>query len=232
MQALFFVKSSKLFDPYEGTIPEYNRLTRHELNAEKAQPNFEAMENNYMKNRELTFISSWHLNDYESAAMWSLHSSNDSGIAIQSSFNRLCSCFSSNNEDEIYTGKVNYADFQTTWMNEWNGFEPFMLKRKSFESEAEIRAVRWLPELAVGKEKLMEAYRNFIPVPHEPLLPLLTFDSITDSGKYVQANLETLIEKIYVAPLAQSWFVELVRSLTRKYLPNQAVIQSKLYSIK
>jgi len=54
---------------------------------------------------------------------------------------------------------------------------------------------------------------------------------LTDKGKYVNANLQTLIEKVYIAPYAESWFEEVVESLLSKYELNATVTKSDLYTI-
>ena len=38
-------------------------------------------------------INCWHLNDYESAAMWKLYGGVNKGIAIQSTFDRMIKAF-------------------------------------------------------------------------------------------------------------------------------------------
>jgi hypothetical protein len=54
---------------------------------------------------------------------------------------------------------------------------------------------------------------------------------LTDKGKYVNANLQTLIEKVYIAPYAESWFEEVIESLLSKYELNATVTKSDLYTI-
>jgi hypothetical protein len=56
-------------------------------------------------------------------------------------------------------------------------------------------------------------------------------EELTDKGKYVSANLQTLIEKVYIAPYAESWFEEVVQSLLSKYELNASVTKSNLYTI-
>ena len=54
---------------------------------------------------------------------------------------------------------------------------------------------------------------------------------MTDKGKYVSADLQTLIENIYIAPYAESWFKEVIESLLSKYQLKAKVIKSDLYTI-
>lgn len=36
------------------------------------------------------YISCWHMNEYESAAMWKLYAKSSDAIAIQTTFQKLC----------------------------------------------------------------------------------------------------------------------------------------------
>ena len=84
-KALFFVKASKLRDPYEGMVPKYNNLSRYSMRQQgqrefpsKNQHNDltgslpETMAKGFQTYRDLVMINSWHYSKYESAAMWQL----------------------------------------------------------------------------------------------------------------------------------------------------------------
>jgi hypothetical protein len=52
-----------------------------------------------------------------------------------------------------------------------------------------------------------------------------------EDGIYVDVDLKTLIEEIYVSPKAKRWFVDLVKSILEKYsMGEKKVIQSNLYN--
>lgn len=48
------------------------------------------------------------------------------------------------------------------------------------------------------------------------------------SGFYVECNLETLIEQLYVAPTENPWLVPIVKDVLEKYGINTEVVQSDL----
>ena len=243
-RALFFVKARKLRDPYEGIIPQFNNLTRSAVFDEEEQetkilkqsddfPKIEphSIRRQFELYRELVLINGWHSSEYESAAMWHLYAHENAGIAIQSTIGRLSKCFEKNHTDTIWIGQIQYLDFSKDWINEWNDvFQAFLIKRKSFEYENEIRAVTCLPDRhhysgkgvldAVDKAKV----RSPKPIVANP-------EEITDKGKYVSADLQTLIENIYIAPYAESWFKEVIESLLSKYQLKAKVIKSDLYTI-
>ncbi len=108
-------------------------------------------------------INSWHLSDYESAALWELYGT-ETGIAIQSTIGKLKDSFA-RTDDTIWIGKVNYIDFNHDWMDEWNYLEAFVIKRPSFFYEAEIRAITCLPDNHIGKNILGSSSSNTITNP-------------------------------------------------------------------
>jgi hypothetical protein len=55
---------------------------------------------------------------------------------------------------------------------------------------------------------------------------------LTDYGKYVSIELNSLIERIYVSPLSEDWHIDLVESIVKKYKINKQIIKSDLYSLK
>jgi hypothetical protein len=126
---------------------------------------------------------------------------------------------------------VQYLDFSKDWMDEWNNlFQAFVTKRKSFEYENEIRAVTCLPYDNVNHDLLANTASegsNIFSSQERTINP----KELTDKGKYVSANLQALVEKVYVAPYAESWFEEVVESLLSKYDLDPIVIKSDLYTI-
>ena len=81
---LFMSRSDKFEDQYEGTFsePTYEEIKKLAVN----NPEFL---NYYKTHREKVAISSWHINEYESFAMWQIFTQNSEGLAIQSTIGRL-----------------------------------------------------------------------------------------------------------------------------------------------
>ncbi|WP_431810600.1 hypothetical protein [Lysinibacillus capsici] len=88
--------------------------------------------------RKTKFINCWHLNDFESAAMWDLYLKSNEGIAIQTTFDRLKRSLNRSKE-EIYMGKVKYIDYRTERNFHRNTLSPFFTKRISFSHENDVR---------------------------------------------------------------------------------------------
>jgi hypothetical protein len=247
-KALFFVKANKLRDPYEGIMPQFNNSIRSPgYSKENQQSHSQEQSSRYIQKlpqitiqqfqlyRELVLINPWHYNEYESAAMWNLYSHENAGIAIQSTTRKLSKCFNDNKEDTIWIGKVQYLDFPKDWTTEWNNnlFQAFVTKRKSFEYENEIRAVTCLPDDNLSTDSVVKtANREDLFFSSSPKDRVINPKDLTDKGKYVSADLQTLIEKVYIAPYAEPWFEEVLESLLSKYeLNTTTVTKSDLYTI-
>jgi len=211
--ALFFPRADKLGDPFEGSYSKANICLRPQVYGEKDSQLISTLLGSHIKAlRRFTAINSWHLSEYESAAMWRLYLKSNEGIAIQSSFNRLKNCFNPKDEDNnIYIGKVKYVDYERDWISEQNALEPFINKRKSYDYEQELRAVIQKTVIKNGKFD--------------------TFKPSFEEGIDILVDLYLLIEKIYVAPTTSGWLFNLVKSVVVKYGLNKEVLRSSLDNI-
>lgn len=98
----------------------------------------------------------------------------------------------------VEIGRIEYIDYSKEWPN---ANEALWRKRLSFEYEHEIR-VRIITEGGLS------------PIPPEFMsLPV---------------NLDELIESVYVSPLAESWFKDVVEDVLRKYGLDKKVYHSTL----
>lgn len=111
---------------------------------------------------------------------------------------------------EVLIGKVTYIDYANEAIPMGNVLSPFLHKRKSFEHERELRALIWTPQH--GKNSMPPGVNKHAH----------------DRGIYVSADLNVLVERIYVAPTAPQWFHELIRSLVKRFNLNKPVVQSDL----
>jgi hypothetical protein len=205
-RALYFSRSDKLGDPFEGSLSKANQQMRPIWYGEHFTQMKEMLENVPKLFINHTFLNCWHVNEYESDAMWKIYLKSNEGIAIQSTFQRFENCFDPTPED-LYIGKVIYADYDKEIIPEGNTMWPFVHKRKSFEHERELRALIQRPPIVNG------AIKWDVPSPH---------------GMYVQVKLDTLIEKVYISPMAEKWFDELVSSVNEKYGVEKELSSSKL----
>ena len=207
-QALFFPRADKLGDPFEGSYTKFNVAIRPTLYGDEIPPHaLRDMSNFVRESRRFTLVSCWHWSDHESAAMWRLYSRESDGVAIKTSFGSLAQSFEKATED-IFIGQVGYIDYDTTFIREDNTMAPFLYKRKSFEHEREVRALTQ-------------------KIPSRDGQTDLTHD-VYDFGAYYEVDLSCLIEEVVVAPYAPRWFLELVRSVAKKYDLQASVHKSSL----
>lgn len=212
-QALFFCRADKLSDPFEGSLSKANlelRRGNYERMPKPAQKIMDKRCNPSLKEmKKLTCINCWHINEYESAAMWKLCLKSEEGVAVQSTIKRLKEIL--NKVDEIVIGKVEYINYCDEPVRVEHPIFPFFDKRKSFEYERELRAVI---------QSLSVAFQDEIDKTEQEI----------GDGKYVSVNLDVLIEKIFVSPKAPKWFAELVKSVVARYNVSKEVSQSSLSS--
>ncbi|PEC54168.1 hypothetical protein COK56_01520 [Bacillus cereus] len=214
-EEIYFTRSDKFIDKFEGTFPKANQAMRPLMYRGIVSPENQeilfAQQDKVLKYyREFVTINCWHMNDYESAAMWDLYLKSNEGIAIQSNVGRLIESFESCPE-EIRFGEVKYRDFNIEPVRMNAPMDMFIYKRKSFEHEREIRAIHKLP-FKLAKEGWVDDEAES-PVKH---------------GLGISCDIRVLIERVYISPTAPIWFEELVRSMCDKFNLNRRVFKSEL----
>lgn len=205
---LFLTRMDKFEDKFECTYPKFNKKKRPDVynsilrdckEVEKICNDFE-IASQILK--RTSYACCWHINNYESAAMWRLYLNSNEGIAIQTNINKLISSLR-NDKKDIFIGNVNYIDYESEYLPEDNLLNLLLYKRKSFEHEKELRCV----------------YTDFMEVTDD--VP----------GKDVAVDLNQLIEKIYISPYAPQYLKEIIEDVIQKYGYNFEVIKSNMYDI-
>jgi hypothetical protein len=224
-KALYFCRVDKLVDQFEGSLPRPNILARRansyfktivQSSDGRVETAEESMARSLRLERTHAFVNCWHMNNHESAAMWQLYSSNAQGIAIRSTYQALCESFR-NYPRPVYVGVMNYIDYDLELIRDarsntpalFNMLYPLMHKRRSYQHEAELRAlVTWNPPLED--------------------LPQAMWQEPEETGILVPVDLDLLIESIFVAPVAEPWFRKVVDSVSTKYGLSVQPRQSRL----
>jgi hypothetical protein len=180
---LFMSRSDKFEDQYEGTFsePTYDEIKKLSID----NPDFL---NYYKTHREKVAISSWHINEYESYAMWQIFTQNTEGLAIQSTIGRLQNALIPENSYKQYIGEVNYIDYKKEYIPFDDMFFPFLFKRKSFQYEREVRIISDVGE------------RNIT----------------LNDGLKINIDINQLIEKIFIHPKSENWYKNLVIELVKE----------------
>lgn len=233
-KSLYFTSLKKMSeqDPFEGMLPdtffecrswktvddvpehERWRLTLYPMNGQTplqmAQSSMEDFARAVQHSRKILYINCWHMNNYESAAMWSIYARRGSGIAVTSTYEMLQNSLPS--DKAIFGSKITYSDYSVD-LNDGvfsnNLLTSAIRKRRSFEFEKEFRAVFW--DDSGNNTKL-----NDLP------------NAIGFEGVEFPCDLSTLIDGIYVSPKSENWFLDLVQSVVTTYGLNKEVRRSAL----
>jgi hypothetical protein len=223
-RALIFPRADKLDDPFEGSYSKPSiklRESYQESLSEEDNKNFFEL---YKKFKAYTFVNCWHMNEFESAAMWNLYLKSNEGVAIQSTYKSLKKTLDKIRCDkDIVVGQIEYIDYNKYIMIEGNPLFAFYYKRKSFEHEHELRAAfTRIPTengIFINLANIRKEDYN-VGIDHS-----VNLDNIVE---IVPINLNTLIEKIYVPPTADDWFKEIIESLLKKFRVRANVERSEL----
>lgn len=216
-RSLFFSRATLLGDRFEGSstklmvsVPQYI-MDMDNRTSDAALALFKDLADNYRLLRGTSksmvhryLICCWHMNEHESAAMWSLYLRSNEGVCIQSTYRKLRSCL----PKCVFIGEVNYIDYETEGFPIDNAFNFIIHKRKSFEHERELRAL--FCEMDGTPDA--EPYKTKI----EP------------AGLRIEVNLQSLIETVRISPAAEPWLASVIQEATAKYDLNVPVRQSAL----
>lgn len=192
------IKSKSLFlnrvdsypeDPIEGTIPENNKeISKH------MHPYIDTFYiQNVQSNEELrkrAFVNCWHMNDYESIAMWKLYTNTIESVTIETTYSKLKSIL----PEDFFIGLVEYIDYKKETINTLHTPTPFMYKGKEYIHESEVRILNMEVKSEGGQYKFNEKELK--------------------THKFIEnLDINDLINKIYVHPKSQEWFFELVKEI-------------------
>jgi hypothetical protein len=146
-------------------------------------------------------VSSWHLSDHESEAMWRLYSPREEALAVQSTYERLRAAL----PDWVRIHQVTYVD-DPEQHTRTHRLSAMFYKRRAYEHEKELRAVFALEDVPSGTNRARE----------------------TEGGWFFAVDADALIERVYVSPFAGDWFREVVVGVSRRYGHRFAVERSVL----
>ena len=218
-KTLFFPRADRLQDEWEGAVPQNDVSACGEMVAGSGEPQEDRA--TLIKNypgafsgfRRHTYVSCWHLNEGESAAMWRLYLKSDEGIALQTSFGCLRKELNQS-ERRIHIGKVRYLNYKKGSIpgvlpdeigpeRMVAPFAPFIFKRLGFSHEKEVRCV------------FQDSY-NHSDDPSE-----------SECGLGIEVNVGELVKGIYVAPGTPAWLRDTVQSILDKFGIDRIVTSSE-----
>src|SRR5699024_1852796 len=198
---LYLTRISNFKDPFEGSLPKNHQKHLETLKKVLQLQNSHVESYNYLLKliKEHFYVNCWHINQYESAAMWSIYSRTNESIAIQSSFLKL----QKEVGEQAMLGAVGYVDYEKDSIPYGNIYYPAICKRKSYSYENEFRIINHDLE-KVAKDEKSDAYQT------------------------IDIDIENLIEEVYISPDAPPYFLELISSISTKYEYNFKITKSKI----
>ena len=142
--------------------------------------------------------------------MWKLYTGNGEGIAIKTTYRLLKESLTG--KGLTYLGRVNYVSYDTTRIRDNDPTAPFIHKRRSFEHEREVRAIIRKPYLRNNE---------------------IIFDGpdICDVGIYIDVDVDTVIQDVFVPPYADDWFTDLVQATAETYGLQATVKKSEISTL-
>lgn len=168
--ALYFPQIKNLGDPFEGSIS--NRMVEGFRDVpDEHRGRVESNLQTIGLARSLVRASCWHMNDEESAAMWSLYAQRGQGIAIRSTIGRAKAAVQDTPE-EVYIGLVQYFNYDTDDIPWDNSMKTAHCKRCSFAHEREVRLTVFDPGSdspgTLVKVTLPELIEGILVAPQSP----------------------------------------------------------------
>lgn len=236
-EALYFTRVEEFNDPFEGELPQKNKDDLDDENTRlpeytridsdyKYGPSKNVLWDEFIDNKiskirlfqKISFVNCWHLKKHETVAMWDTNIPGPEGAAIKSTVGRLRNSFSVFKENDILIGEVRYIDYQKDLIPEDHILRPFTYKRQGFEHEHELRAVVTSPPL--------DGYPDFVGKRRGELIPFNWED--LKHGKYIDIDIDTLIEEIRLSPHEPSWHTGVLSSVIEKMGADFNVSESAL----
>jgi hypothetical protein len=224
---LFFPRLDRLGDPFEGSVPRKNVVARLEqwkpYYGEKTANAFQiGFAQFFQWQKQWTYVNCWHMNEFESAAMWRLYARSEEAICIQSTYQCLRESLDKapcREGDGVFLGTVEYIDYDGECVPDDWPLRHVVHKRRSFAHEQELRAIVWrCPEFPD------RATINIPPDTSKEDYP----ENLPKDGIWIKLDLERLVENIYVAPASPKWFHHLVEKVVNRYGLHKPVRQSLL----
>lgn len=209
-ESIFFCRLDKFEDKFEGTLPitslkylegwyrqMYHSGQLHSNNIEesiqKALITQKKAEESFKK---IVCISCWNKNMQESYALWKIYSDINKGIMITSNIDNLISSLE-NTSEKIQLSEVRYINHKTDFIDVNNLNYPIIHKNTAYHFEEEVRLIH---QVEAGNGLLYD-----------------WSDEKNSNGKYIDIDLNILIDEIILSPYAPEWFFDIIKDLLEKY---------------
>ncbi len=203
---LYFTNASKLTDKYEGMIPlksydSYRKeLIQQNLSEEEIQERISVLTYSAQTFRDLTLVSCWTMNRFESYALWKIYlSGSKGGVAIRTTASKIKEAIKNGGEtydEDIFFGIIEYSDF----LEDPNSrFQWITRKTRFYDYEKEAR-------LFIFHYPKSEGGGN---PPYK-----------ISNGRRFKVDLNLLLDKIYLSPFTAEWFAKSFNEAIERLRPD------------
>ncbi len=203
---LWFPSADQLNDPLEFLLTDAEMASIQQM-YQGAAGLIRSNANEYSKipqwMRDTAFVNCWRAGNGESLAMWDLYGKGSGAVAVKSSIGTLKDVLSGT-KGSIRIAQIKYID----WNSGALPHDPLQLcarKEKSYEHEAEVRAIIWRQDNENWVDEIMDK---------------------TTHGIRIRINIQKLITEVVVGPREGSWVVDLVKDVMKRYDLPQLVRRS------
>lgn len=225
-KTLSFCRYDKLksIDPYECSNSKYeleqiNFASKCLSEIGNLQNHSILKDNKYLQNSILDcmanldrryFISCWHINNYESVAMWDSFTNSKTGVAIKTTLGNLKNSIQDDKYNLLFE-PVRYVDLSVST----DKIDKVIRKSKYFEHEKELRVYFEYIDKYIDEEEEMningqKLYRTMSKITNLERIP-------------IKVNLNELINEVVVSPNAEEWFINLISKVLKDYkISNEA----------
>lgn len=220
---LYFSRLDKFEDQYEGTVPEltlqdykdwYTNFTQNRLLdiittsvEEHVEQALIDQKNVGEKYKKLVCVSCWNKYESESYALWKIYSDLSKGIMITTSIEKMKMAFE-HTKEQIQLSEVKYLDYKKDKMKLGNLNYPIIHKNIHYDYEKEIRLIYQVPFQSGLNYDWSQEENQF--------------------GKYINVDIDILIEEIIISPKAPQWFFDLISNLLGTYKIEKKISYSDL----
>ncbi|MBQ3113780.1 MAG: DUF2971 domain-containing protein [Phascolarctobacterium sp.] len=185
---LHFAKVSDFEDPYEGKVGDATRLFEKMGKSIDKQIKIRDYFDDMENIASKCFVNCWHMNNFENVAMWKIYAENNMGIAIQTRVDKLKEAIRSVNNTR------HKLYFQKVTYGDFENdnlpiIEPVNIL---FYKKKEFEYEKEFRIARVNKGTKEDFFR-------------------------LKVDLNTLIENVYVAPTAPTYYKELLQNVLLKY---------------
>lgn len=153
--------------------------------------------------RRYAYVNCWYAGRHESLAMWRIYCRSPEGVAVRSSPARLAAALRADPRP-VQIGRVRYADYDRPDAPAADGLPALFRKRPGFAFEREVRLLHFdRPAHAAGR----------------PAGP---------PGLRLAVDLGELVRDVVLAPSAEPWLLDLVRTVADRFGVRAVVRRSRL----